>query len=97
MYRWKNLPSTLPHFRHHLQGIDLNTKDYDGRTALHIAAAEGKRECVEFLLETAMVDPNPLDRWDFTPEATAKKFGHCDVADYLERYLGKLGISNGQD
>ena len=27
--------------RHFMQGFDLNEGDYDGRTALHVAAAEG--------------------------------------------------------
>ena len=61
--------------RHHLQGIDLNTSDYDGRTALHVAAAEGQLECVRFLLEAAEVDPNPQDRWKFTPVGEANRFG----------------------
>ena len=78
--------------RHHLQGIDLNTSDYDGRTALHVAAAEGQLECVRFLLEAAEVDPNPQDRWKFTPVGEANRFGHSDVADYLEEYLSKRGI-----
>ena len=59
--------------RHHLQGIDLNTSDYDGRTALHVAAAEGQLECVKFLLEAAEVDPNPQDRWKFTPVGEANR------------------------
>lgn len=78
--------------RHHLQGIDLNTTDYDGRTALHVAAAEGQLECVKFLLESAEVDPDPQDRWKFTPVGEANRFGHSDVADYLEEYLNKRGI-----
>ena len=33
-------------FRHYLQDFDLNEGDYDGRTALHVASAEGKIEAV---------------------------------------------------
>ena len=34
-----------------IQGVDLNVTDYDGRTALHIAVAEGRRRAVAFLLD----------------------------------------------
>ena len=57
-----------------------------------MAAAEGHLECVRFLLEAAEVDPNPQDRWRFTPVGEANRFGHEDVADYLEEYLNRNGI-----
>ncbi|MBU1618410.1 MAG: glutaminase A [Gammaproteobacteria bacterium] len=45
---------------------DLNSADYDGRTPLHLAAAEGQAEAVGYLLKQK-VQHNPLDRWGFTP------------------------------
>ena len=37
----------------YMQGIDMDESDYDGRTALHVAAAEGHLHCCKFLLEIA--------------------------------------------
>ena len=31
-------------------------------------------------------------RWRFTPVGEANRFGHEDVADYLEEYLNRNGI-----
>ena len=45
-----------------MQGVDLNASDYDGRTALHVAAAEGQFEVVKFLLHTDNIYANPKDR-----------------------------------
>jgi len=49
-------------FRHMLSGMDMTLSDYDGRTALHLAAAEGHLTCVQFLLEQCSVPLKPRDR-----------------------------------
>ena len=42
--------------------MDMSAGDYDSRTALHIAAAEGHRNVAQLLLEQCKVDPEPEDR-----------------------------------
>ena len=67
----------------------LSKGDYDGRTPLHLAAAEGHVEMLNYLL-SKNVDPAPKDRWGNTPffEAT-RALNEVDIeadkkADYLE-------------
>ncbi|XP_076332807.1 glutaminase liver isoform, mitochondrial-like isoform X2 [Tachypleus tridentatus] len=72
--------------RHYLSGMDMGQCDYDGRTALHLAAAEGHFECVQFLLKVCGVDHKPKDRWAHTPYDEATLFGHPKVAEYLEKW-----------
>ena len=48
--------------RHMFMGHDMSVSDFDGRTPLHLAAAEGHYECVKFLLQSCDVPPEPTDR-----------------------------------
>ncbi len=52
--------------------IDLNDNDYDGRTAIHLAAAEGHYHVVEYLINKN-VEVAPKDRWGNTPYHEANK------------------------
>ncbi|KAM6463457.1 glutaminase kidney isoform, mitochondrial isoform 1-T1 [Liasis olivaceus] len=69
-----------------LSGMDMEQRDYDSRTALHVAAAEGHVEVVKFLLEACKVNPFPKDRWNNTPMDEALHFGHHDVFKILQEY-----------
>ncbi len=48
--------------RYFLSGVDVNAVDYDGRSALHVAAAEGHTEVIRFLLENTGASPALKDR-----------------------------------
>lgn len=57
--------------------------DYDKRTPLHIAAAEGNVACARILLDGGS-DPSAEDRWGQTPKTEAERAGHVDVKAMLE-------------
>jgi len=82
--------------RHYLQGLDMSLCDYDGRTALHLAAAEGQLPCVEFLVQTCGVAVAPVDRWGHTPLAEAEREGHSQVAEFLRSAMDPTtkGVEN---
>jgi len=70
-----------------LDGHNMSAKDYDARTALHLAACEGHLDSVKFLVEKCAVDPSPRDRWGQTPLDGARSFGRSAVVQYLEQLL----------
>ena len=69
-------------------GASANCKDYDGRTPLHIAVAEGHTQIVELLLKKG-ADCNALDRWQNTPLSEAMRsgirVGKDDITELLMR------------
>jgi ankyrin repeat protein len=71
--------------------IDLNKGDYDRRTALHLAAGEGRLEIVKLLCE-AGADVNVEDRWGHRPldDATSAK----ENSIYIMKLLSKHGAKS---
>ena len=45
----------------------VNFADKDGRTAVHLSASDGNRECVEVLCACEQVVLSKRDRWNRTP------------------------------
>ena len=76
-----------------IKGVNINQGDYDGRTALHLAAAEGHENCVHFLLSKG-ADLNLTDRWGSKPEADAKSAGHKDIVNLLKLHEQKNKVLN---
>ena len=48
------------------KNVDLNTADYDARTALHLAASNGHLEIVNFLIKNG-INLNSEDKFGGTP------------------------------
>uniref|UniRef100_A0AAV2LZP1 glutaminase n=1 Tax=Knipowitschia caucasica TaxID=637954 RepID=A0AAV2LZP1_KNICA len=67
-----------------LSGVNMELTDYDSRTALHIAAAEGQVEAVIFLTEICKVNPFKKDRWGNMAIDDAMQFGHAVIVSLLQ-------------
>uniref|UniRef100_A0A1B6IUY0 glutaminase n=1 Tax=Homalodisca liturata TaxID=320908 RepID=A0A1B6IUY0_9HEMI len=83
--------------RHKLSGMDMTLCDYDGRTALHLCAAEGHLDCVIFMLEQCGVPHNSKDRWGNTPLNEAMTFGRVQVVHYLKEWAKGQPIEEETD
>jgi hypothetical protein len=67
-------------------GINVNSKDNYGQTALHIAASRGLAEIVKLLI-TKGADPDIKDRAGKTPLILAEGKGHKEVAELLQKRI----------
>ena len=63
------------------KGCDINFKDYDNRTALHIACAEGHVEVIKLLIKNNIKIQK--DRWNNTPISDIPK----DKVDEIKKLL----------
>ncbi len=72
--------------------IDLSSSDYDRRTPLHIAAAEGQSEIVELLCEKG-ANVNAMDRWGARPIDAAIEANSDECVKLIEKYGGRRGSS----
>ncbi|KAK3512598.1 hypothetical protein QTP70_017203 [Hemibagrus guttatus] len=80
-----------------LSSMDLDQKDYDHRTALHVAAAEGHVEVVQFLTQTCKVNPFVKDRWGNIPLDDALQSGHDSVVKILQNYQQAYEVFTEKD
>ncbi|XP_024992598.1 integrin-linked protein kinase 1-like isoform X2 [Cynara cardunculus var. scolymus] len=69
-------------------GTDVNFKDIDNRTALHVAACQGFCDVAELLLEGG-AEVDPKDRWGSTPLADAIHYKNYDMIKLLEKHGAK--------
>lgn len=69
--------------------------DYDRRTPLHLAAAEGCYAVVQWLLHEAGAKPNPIDRFGRTPLEDAVRGDHGEVVNLLVSAGGKVRATSG--
>ena len=68
--------------QHLAAGTDVNAKDEDGWTLLHLTAYNGQKDIVELLI-TNGADVNAKTKGGVTPLSNAAYFGHKEVAELL--------------
>jgi ankyrin repeat protein/CRP-like cAMP-binding protein len=66
-------------------GAAPDAADYDDRTALHVAAAEGSLDIVRALVEDGGAGAGVRDRWGHTPLDEARREKRGPVVEYLAR------------
>ncbi|XP_059449596.1 integrin-linked protein kinase 1 [Corylus avellana] len=73
-------------------GTNVNFRDSDDRTALHVAVCQGHTDVVRLLLERG-AEVNRKDRWGSTPLADAVYYKNHDVIKLLEKHGAKPPVA----
>lgn len=71
----------------------VNFRDYDRRTALHIAASEGHVGICQYLVKNG-ARVNRSDRWGGFPLDDAHRHRHADVVNVLREHGAKFGSTS---
>jgi glutaminase len=71
------------------QGCNVNYRDYDFRTPLHLACNYGNFDIVKYLVAHG-AHILIKDRFGNTPHDEAKKYGFPEIAEYLDTVLKEL-------
>uniref|UniRef100_W5KQ87 glutaminase n=1 Tax=Astyanax mexicanus TaxID=7994 RepID=W5KQ87_ASTMX len=71
--------------RYFLSGADVNAVDYDGRSALHVAASEGRLEVIKFLVENTGANCTLKD-WGNTALQEAVRCNQGPAAQLFKKY-----------
>jgi len=72
----------------------VNFRDYDRRTALHVAASEGHLHICRYLVEEKGANINRSDRWGGSPLDDAHRHRHARVIAYLREKGATTGSGN---
>jgi ankyrin repeat protein len=76
--------------QHLAAGTDVNAKNKNGSTPLHLAAAGDRKEIVELFIAKSS-DVNAKNKGGRTPLDSAIAFKHTETADLLRKHGGKMG------
>lgn len=72
----------------------VNFRDYDRRTALHVASSEGHLPICKLLMEKFGSRINRSDRWGGSPLDDAHRHRHAAVIEYLRSKGAMTGSAN---
>ncbi|RCV33800.1 hypothetical protein SETIT_7G111600v2 [Setaria italica] len=74
-------------------GADPSKPDYDGRTALHVAALRGYEDIVRFLIQRG-ANVNSIDKFGNSPMLLALKSGHDRITSLLAKHGAALNLED---